>query len=168
MNEYAADLLQRFGPKGALVDANLLLLLLVGSYDRGLVGVNGFKRVAQYTLDDFAALILLLKQFRIPVTTPHVLTEVSNLAGQLPNHRKAGCFKKFVELFQTFTEIHGASLSSATRAEFPYLGLTDCVIADAASDYLVITDDLPLYNALIKSGLDALNFNHIRTLAWNV
>ncbi|HZR31511.1 MAG TPA: hypothetical protein VFA76_06630 [Terriglobales bacterium] len=167
MSTYVEDLLTRFESKGALVDTNLLLLLLIGFYDRTLIG--NFKRVAAYTLEDFLLLAWLLeKKFKTSVTTPHVLTEVSNLAGQIQENRKAGCFKQFVETFCTFTELTSTSFSATARPEFPYLGLTDCVIAEWASHYLVITDDLPFWDALGKAGLDALNFNHIRTMAWKM
>lgn len=166
MSTYAEELLKRFRQKGALVDTNLLLLLLIGSYSRSLISESQFKRVAKYTLEDFVALVMLLSQFRKTVTTPHILTEVSNLAGQLPENHKSGCLKCFVETFRSFTELSAGSLSAAERQEFPYLGLTDCVIADAATEYLVITDDLRFCSSLAKAGLDALNFNHVRTLAW--
>lgn len=166
MNTYIDDLLNRFRSKGALIDANLLLLLLVGSYDRSLLGVEGFKRVQKYTLEDYALLVSLLEQFKMSVTTPHILTEVSNLAGQLAENHKTACFKRFGEMFRAFSELNDPSLKATLRPEFPYLGLTDCVIADAAADYLVITDDLRFFASLERAGLEALNFNHIRSLAW--
>jgi hypothetical protein len=166
MTSSVNQLLEKFRVKGALVDTNLLLLYLIGSYDPDLVIHRRFKRVAKYTAEDFDALILLLNEFRASVTTPHVLTEVSNLAGQLSGRFKEECFKKFVELFTSFTELGKSSLLVASRQQFPYLGLTDCAIIDAASEYLVITDDLKLYTELGYAGLEALNFNHVRTLAW--
>lgn len=166
MTTYAEGLIHRFRSKGALVDSNLLLLLLIGKYDLALLKEGRFKRVAKYTIEDFGLLVLLLRQFKESVTTPHILTEVSNLAGQLAEQDRSECFKKFVALFQSFTELNRSSLSSAKRAEFPYLGLTDCVMADCASEYLVITDDLRFCSRLEHAGIDALNFNHIRPLAW--
>jgi hypothetical protein len=119
MSTYTEELVNRFRSKGALVDTNLLLLLLIGSYDRALVGERGFKRVAKYTVEDFATLVLFLRHFKRSVTTPHILTEVSNLAGQLPDDHKSRCFKTFVGTFQTFAELHVSSLLAASREEFP-------------------------------------------------
>jgi hypothetical protein len=166
MSAYASDLIVRFRSKGVLVDTNLLLLLLIGSYDCELVGGSGFKRVAKYSIEDFTALVRLLAQFKLTVTTPHILTEVSNLAAQLPEHHKSLCFGRFVETFKDFAELNTQSFVAAGRPEFPYLGLTDCVIAQVASDYLVITDDLRFSNCLNQTGVETLNFNHVRTLAW--
>jgi uncharacterized protein YaiI (UPF0178 family) len=48
---------------------------------------------------------------------------------------------------------------------FARFGLTDAAIANAAQrPMLVLTDDLPLYQTLVHQGVDAINFNHIRTL----
>ena len=86
MTSYASLLFKRFRSKGVLIDSNLLLLLLVGSFDTNLVINASFKRVAKYNLEDFETLQNLLRYFTISVTTAHLLTEVSNLAGQLPGH----------------------------------------------------------------------------------
>jgi hypothetical protein len=150
-----------------LIDSNLLLLLLVGSYDAKLIGNDGFKRIARYSVEDYQLLLRLLKWFNVAVTTPHVLTEVSNLASQLAEHHKLICFQRFAETFQKFVELNITSLSVANRDHFPRLGLTDSVIAENADDYLVLTDDLRFCKALERAGHEALNFNHIRTAAWS-
>ncbi len=74
MSTYTGELIRRFQSKGALVDSNLLLLLLVGHYDLKLVSASSFKRVAKYSVNDFTVLVRLLKLFTRSVTTPHVLT----------------------------------------------------------------------------------------------
>jgi hypothetical protein len=132
-----------------------------------LVGGAGFKRVAKYAVEDFLTLKRLLRLFKATVTTPHILTEVSNLACQLPDHQRSGCLETFVATFKNFTELSTPSLAVAGKTDFPFLGLTDCVIAESASDYLVITDDLRFASHLTRVGHDNLNFNHIRTFAWN-
>jgi hypothetical protein len=52
-------------------------------------------------------------------------------------------------------------------AEFPKFGLTDTAIRMIApGKYLVLTDELPLYQLLSKRKVDVINFNHIRPLGW--
>jgi len=47
-------------------------------------------------------------------------------------------------------------------------GLTDSGIVHLVKDqYLVLTDDLNLVRYLQNQGVDVINFNHIRPLAWN-
>ncbi len=51
---------------------------------------------------------------------------------------------------------------------FERLGLTDAAIATVCSrEILVLTADVELQLALQHCGADALNFNHVRPLAWN-
>lgn len=73
---------------GVLMDTNLLLLYLVGAFDPE--EVPRFKRTSQFTPADFALLVRFLELFQRIVTTPHVLTEAGNLAGQLADHLRRG------------------------------------------------------------------------------
>jgi hypothetical protein len=63
--------------KGILLDANLLLALLVGSFGAG--EVERFKRTRQFTTRDVVELHKIVKSFSWICTTPHVVAEVSNL-----------------------------------------------------------------------------------------
>jgi len=54
----------------------------------------------------------LKKVFKKAVTTPHVLTEVSNLANDLPERTKSACLKKF---YETFVEIDELNIPAWTR-----------------------------------------------------
>jgi hypothetical protein len=63
-------------------------------------------------------------------------------------------------------ERHISSAAAAEHRLFAKHGLTDCVVAVMAElPALVITDDLDLCAYLQSSGLDALNFNHLRSWA---
>jgi hypothetical protein len=53
-------------------------------------------------------------------------------------------------------------MDAAQRKEFPYLGLTDSGLAIVSDQYLIVTDDARLVIKLNESGLEALNFNHLR------
>ena len=67
--------------RALLVDTNLLLVLLVGSVDRAHVA--RFTRTRQYDEQDFDYLLALIAGYQERVVTPHILTELSNLAGHL-------------------------------------------------------------------------------------
>jgi len=166
VNSYVDDLLLRYRSKGVLIDTNLLLMLLVGSYKPELLGAAGFKRVAQYTPEDLELLKRLLSWFTSAVTTPHVLTEVSNLAAQLAEPDRYNCFKQFGAVFNGFIELNLASMGVTKQESFPYLGLTDSVLTSQAEYFLVLSDDLRFIGRLQQTGRDALNFNHIRTATW--
>ena len=162
MSSYLESLIDRYITKGILIDANLALLYLVGSYDQRLIGDGKYNKLSKYVLEDYHLLLRLKKVFKKAVTTPHVLTEVSNLTNDLPEKTKAACLKKFYETFVEIDELAIPSLEAAQRPEFHFLGLTDSALALVSDQYLIVTDDARLVKKLNESRLEALNFNHLR------
>ena len=61
----------------AILDANILLLLLAGSCDQRSLGRKKF--VKDYRADDFRMLCKMLSGFKELLVTPNVVTECSNL-----------------------------------------------------------------------------------------
>jgi hypothetical protein len=61
-----------------VVDANLLVLLVVGSASRDYIAKH--KRLQGYTIYDFELLGLIIADFSDIVLLPHILVEVSSLA----------------------------------------------------------------------------------------
>jgi hypothetical protein len=148
---------------GILVDTNLLLLLLAGTVDRKLIG--SWKRTQAYVDDDYELLSDLLESNRGLVITPHIATEVSNLATSLakPDH------KRFVELFAGYlhkSEERLLALREVALVDvFSHLGLTDtAIVRFKRRRPLVLTDDLPLALHLERHRLPVVNFNHLRNL----
>jgi len=147
-----------------LVDSNLLLLWFVGLFKRELIGT--YKRLTMFSPEDFDLLSEFLRNFRGIVTTPNILTEVSNLAGALSDHIKPQYFGAFSRSLKLVREEYVSSDKATTNELFQWLGLTDAVIATIALDrVLVITSDFELYYRLRAIDLDAINFNHDRFLA---
>ena len=146
------------------MDTNLLLLFLIGGYDRSLV--ERFPRTAnRFVSADFDTLASLLGGFERIVTTPHILTETSNFVGQLSGRVKAGCFARLAHNIPAMREAYIAGEDLVRHEPFVKLGITDASIIEVASEpYLVLTDDFRLYNFLATRGIDVLNFNNIRPL----
>lgn len=154
-------LVRRHAKSGVVVDTNLLLLLWIGSFDRTLV--PRFKRTSSYLQTDYDLLLVLLEPLSKLIVTPHILTEVSNLCGQLP---EALCQEFRAQLAATCSQHEErsvpATLLLAHRA-FPQLGLADVGLVElAAKGSLVVTDDLPLTLSLQAQRLPILNFTHLR------
>jgi hypothetical protein len=162
MSSYTEFLLEKYKAKGLLIDANLLLLYLVGSYDVRLIGDGKYNKLSKYVVEDFELLVRLIRIFKTGVTTAHVLTEVSNLTGDLPESTKAECLGVFGRTFADMHELVVPNLDVAKRPEFCYLGLTDSVLAQLSNEVLIVSDDGRLVAKLSESGLEALNFNHLR------
>lgn len=158
------QLIEKHRANGLLIDTNLLLLYLIGRTNKSRI--QTFKRTQQYTVEDFELLEILISQFTALITTPHLLTELSNLATlQGPELLKLrSVFKETVE--QTH-EFYDESRHIVSDAAFNRLGLADAAIATLCRrSLLVLTDDLELYHSLTTCGFDAINFNHIRTFFW--
>ncbi len=162
---HLVDLVRRYSAKGILLDSNILLVYVVGEYDSARI--RTFKRTNAFTEKDHAFLVEFLANFQRVIATPHILTEVSNLAGNLGEPHRSECFATFANRIALLTEqTETAQAISATRA-FRRLGITDASLPLIARDrFLVLTDDLLLHDHLLRSGIDAINFNHIRLLGW--
>jgi hypothetical protein len=149
---------------GVVVDSNLLLLAIVGSYRRKLVGT--FKRLAAFTAADFDLLIYFLGQFGAVVTTPMILAEVNSLANSLESHYKPGLYVAFADWAQRMAEEVPATKEIVVTDHFKRFGYTDAAIAIAAAQkYLVLTDDFALAGFLSSRGVQARNFTHLRQAA---
>ncbi len=165
MNEYITELLRRYGRAGALLDTNVLLLYFVGLFDPELIPV--FKRTKMFTVEDYSTLVAILNHFKRIVTTPNILTEVSNFSGQLPEHLKHDYFEKFASGITLLDEHYLRSDEISEMRAFKRFGLTDAGIIHLVKDnYLIITANFKLAQYLQKEGVDALNFNYIRIINW--
>ena len=162
MSSHQELLIDKYKAKGILIDANLALLYLVGGYDLRLVGDGKYKKLSKYNSEDYHLLLRLKNEFKKAVTTPHVLTEVSNLANDLPEKTKSACLKKFYVTFVEIDELSIPSMNAAQMPEFHFLGLTDSALALVSAQFLIVTDDARLVQKMSEIGLEALNFSHLR------
>jgi hypothetical protein len=151
-----------------LIDTNLLLLLFVGTQDRAQI--SRFKRTnSLFTEADYDLLLALLQEFKTIITTPQIMTEVSNLMGQMEGKLKATFYQQFARyvLSDSFFESTVPSKEIVKNPAFLRLGISDVAIGQIAKDnYLVLTTDFSLYGYLISQGINAVNFNHVRTQGW--
>lgn len=152
-------LLMRHVGKPAILDSNLLLLYWCSSYDPELVG--SFKRLNSFRIQDVDLLLDTLKFFPVLRTTPHVLTEVSNLANQLPGWVRDHWFEHFSRQIQIIQEEWVPAATIAT-SDLMWLGLTDAMLAELAKSHVILTIDFPLSNSLESRGLNVINFTHLR------
>ncbi|HET6567359.1 MAG TPA: PIN domain-containing protein [Rhodothermales bacterium] len=151
----------RYRKRGLLIDSNLLLLYFVGSHDPKQL--PKFKRTAAYLPEDYTLLVEFMGQFERVVTTPHILTEVSNLAGQLAEPVKSAVFANLRTGIKLLEERFHASTALSASPEFARFGLTDlAVLHEARGQLLVLTDDFRLSQYLQHANLAAINFNHLR------
>ena len=147
------------------MDANLLIGYLVGSLSpHHLANCRATKG---FTVEDFDLLRRFLEQFKQIVTTPHVLTEVSNLAGRLPASLHMEFRKLFRKIIEELSEHFEPSQKVSAHNDFLRFGLADTAISMIAPNrFLVLTDELSLFGLLANRKVDVINFNHLRTIYW--
>jgi hypothetical protein len=145
--------------KSVILDSNLLLLLLIGGFRLRLIA--NFKRTAKYSIEDFEVLLRFLGNFSRILTTPHVLTEVSNLANSLPEWQKQEWGEFFRVRIAQLQEAHETSAEIAQAPGFVLLGLTDAALSRLAQNTLLITDDRRLCGYLKALSIDAYNFDDL-------
>lgn len=150
-------------PPNYLLDANLLVLLVVGSLGRDEIPQH--ERTRGYSASDFDRLLLVLTGASSIILAPNVLTEVSNLLklgkGFDPKRQKLALLLRGI--IETASEQAVASVQAAARAEFLWLGLTDSVLLELSSgDCCLLTSDGHLHSAVLAAGGDAVHFSQLR------
>ena len=163
MSPYLTQLVAKHRSRGILVDTNLLLLYVVGSYRTPLI--SQFKRTRAYSLLDYRDLHALIGAFSRLLTTPNILTEVCNLADSLDETTSRSLFDSMAKQIKEMAEMYHASAGVVESKCFRLFGMADAVafVEARSSGCLVLTDDLPLYNYLTQQRLPAINFNHVRS-----
>jgi rRNA-processing protein FCF1 len=143
-----------------VVDANLLLLLLIGTVNKDYI--EKFKRTSMYTKNDYNLLVEILKNYSKIITTPNILTEVNNFTKQAQKPNKNDvivCFSKWLSsgfIEEEFIE----SRVVCNDQSFFYLGLTDTSIIKLSKERLgVITKDKHLFLELDRRQIPVINFS---------
>jgi len=160
------ELIRKHGATGVLVDANMLLVYLVGQLDEDLVEHVTPNRA--YKVDDFRLVALMLSQFKTLIVTPSVLAEVSNLSSKLPEDYRADFRRCLAALLPTAKVTERlVDLTTVSKAVgFVPFGFTDATIEQISSQGVpVFTDDFRLYQLLASQNAEVFNYNHIRFLA---
>jgi hypothetical protein len=163
------QIFKKYLGKSVLLDSNLLLVFVSGQLGQGIF--QKFKRIQDYSISDYQLLVRFLSAFKRLITTPHILTEVSNLANSLPQNYKPEWYANFASLIASQEKdamilekwIPAAELSRGP--EFIAFGITDAALGRLAAEALVVTEDFRLAGYLQSQGIDVLNFHHLRTLA---
>lgn len=150
--------------RSLLLDTNLLLVLAIGQSDPLLIGRH--KKASGYHAEDHDLLFGLIEAFAPCITTPHILTEVSNLLGQFSGPQKAALFESFADLIRLLIEHHAPSRDLVGHDQFYEFGLADMGILEVATreGSLVISADSRLVSYLNRAGVHAFDYEWIRRM----
>lgn len=147
-----------------LIDTNLLILYFIGEFNPERIST--FRRTKKFNFQDFCLLKAISDRFIVKVTTPNILTEISNLSGDIPLGLREKFFRHLRKSFELFDEQYFPSSIAAASDIFPRFGLADSAIAKIANQrYLVLTDDFALANYLGSINADVINFTHLLSIS---
>lgn len=135
-------------PKSLVVDANLLLLLVIGQLDDGRL-ISASKRLSAFSKKDFALLFEDASKFQKICITPYLATEVSNLI-DLSGDKYYQAYKVAKALFAEFVEIKVVLKQDIKLDAFLTHGITDASLVELVKEHVVVTNDkrmLPLLYA---------------------
>ncbi|MBI5434481.1 MAG: hypothetical protein HZA52_16725 [Planctomycetes bacterium] len=153
--------------KQLLLDSNLLLLYVVGAADPKLLPKHKRTAAFEFTPADLELLLELMSRFDEWITTPNILTEVSNLSRHgVAGDRMARVSDELTRFSAFGVEHYVETRRAADDACFRRLGLTDagiCVLSETGVS--VVTLDAMLADELARRGVDVLNFHHVRSLS---
>jgi rRNA-processing protein FCF1 len=146
----------KYKQKGVFVDTNMLVLYIMGTTDikhvnRTISGGN----TANYTENDFILASAFIDYFDRKISSPHILTETSNLLGE--NYDFHSYLKN--NYIDKVDEIYERSKNLAENNYYSKLGLADSSIISASTkskkdSHLVFTVDGPLSGYLKNIGID--------------
>lgn len=146
-----------------IVDANILVLLIIGAVEPTKIGI--VPKTKKYTSDDYEKALGIVSGFRWVVTTPHVLSQATDLV------RHAGLWGDLAQrLTAALRDIYSGNEERfvparklAKLAAFSEIGLADCSTIEAAKHGCTLfSDDLPLHNVALSLGCSSINFSEVR------
>lgn len=142
MNEYLVELVRKYRDKGVFIDSEILLLYIVGSKDPRLI--RNFGRTAKFDENDFILASEFIEKFDNKITSPHILTEVSDLLGE--NNDFHLILKAYINLSE---EKFLTSKIIAESDGFLSFGLADnAIIEISKGEHLIFTADNRFYGYL--------------------
>jgi predicted nucleic acid-binding protein len=155
-------LLRKVGAQqgGVLLDTNVLLLWLMSCTDSTAIAT--WKKTEQFTPSHIALVQAILGRTRKLITTPHVLTEVTNLSVGIPQPLRESYWSHLRSFIAAAQERGVDARSAAREPEFSRLGLADIaqVLLRRRGRPLIVTIDADLTACLEQRGLPVVNLNH--------
>lgn len=148
-------------PQSLVIDANLLLLLIIGQIDEGQ-HLHKSNRLSAYDRKDLKKLRCVMAQFEKIIISPYLAAEVSNLI-DLKDTLRQRAFQVARIFFSQFEQASVSVCQDAQHSAFIRYGITDASLAVLAKDYMIITNDnrlLPILFAV--NSKNVLPFSTVR------
>ena len=145
----------------ALIDTNLLVLLVVGATDRNLIGAH--RRARSFIPRDYDEFLQLLAGFDLFWITSHCLAETSNLLAQTDEKKARTLLSGLSRFCMNTRESHLSRERIFADRNFLRLGVADTgFVQKSRSVTCTFTMDVQLYETISRLGRKVINFNHVR------
>jgi len=136
--------------KHLIIDANLLVLLIIGSVEGGR-HIKNSKRLKAFTRSDYENVVKIMANFDDVSITPYLAAEVSNLI-DLKGHARELAFAVAQQLFGNIFKQIDVELARDCHSDFfANFGIADSSLIHLAPDYAILTNDhrllVPLFAA---------------------
>ncbi|MDD4382554.1 MAG: hypothetical protein PHD49_00170 [Candidatus Shapirobacteria bacterium] len=150
-----------------IIDTNILLLLLVGAYDKefltncGLMTENG----KNYKIEDYNVLIKIVARFLNKITiTPQITAEIWSLSKtKIPSVIFNKYFSQTLESLKSYQEKNiPLSVILQNHQQVLEFGFTDIGLTEAARENkaIILTDEYPFY-ATFREKIPIIKFSNI-------
>lgn len=135
-----------------LLDANSLVVLLLGLIDPKLIGSH--RRASLYEEQDFYDLLSVIGSLDQVMVLPNIWTEVDNLLNNFDGRYKCEYVKRISETIKATSERYMNSIIGVESPCFYDLGLTDSLILELAKRCnALVTSDSRLSDYAIANGI---------------
>ncbi|MGB3851250.1 MAG: hypothetical protein WA958_14870 [Tunicatimonas sp.] len=137
-----------------LIDANALVLLIVGMVDENLIGKH--KRTSIYSKQDYRDLLLAVRDLHSLVILPNVWTEVDNLLNRFSGNHRWSYITLMRSMLEQTTERYVASVMGGKSNHFMSDGLTDALLVELGKEKqcdFLITGDSALSDIARANGI---------------
>ncbi|HEX3954884.1 MAG TPA: hypothetical protein VHW90_15000, partial [Stellaceae bacterium] len=141
----------------------LLTLFVVGTASREYIAKH--KRLQHFNATDYDLLFDNISRVPAIIVTPNTLTETFNWVKMIGEPAREHIAVTFLGLIGALEERYVPSRTAAAQTEFPRLWLTDsALLSELGNGHVLLTTDFALYDAALRRGHVAYNFNHLRQL----
>ncbi len=156
-DDYLLHLIGKYKKKGVFVDSEILILYIVGSKNPNLIRKT--PRTTKFDENDFILVSKFIDFFDTQITSPHILTEVSDLLGESNDFQFI--LKTYINIAE---EVFSSSKKVAESDSFLKFGLADSAIIEISNNsHLIFTADNRFYGYLSNMGIDAVNFDLLKS-----
>jgi hypothetical protein len=131
-----------------IIDANLLLLLVIGAVEEGR-HISNSKRLNAFDRADYDFVLNYMSEYDQVFITPYIATEVSNLI-DLNGYARKLAYEIAQVLFSSFQKIDVSVDDDCAPDFFPMFGITDSSLIRLAPHYHVLTNDDRLFPLLFQ------------------